>query len=70
MSYRIPTGEVVCVTYIDKAGKEVNLITHKPITDMYYLYDIDGDKITKIGKDQSPIVLESKFGIDKKIKGE
>lgn len=67
VSYRIPYGETICVTYSNQSGKDMFLLTTKRNTDLFYLYEITENGIQKLGKDQSPFVLESKFKVNERI---
>lgn len=69
MSYKIPSGETVCVRYADMNGEELFFMTTKQSTELFYLYEIDGDTVSKIGKAQSPFELESRFNVIEKISG-
>lgn len=67
VSYRIPYGEVLCVTYLNKSGEDMFLLTTKRNTDLFYLYEITENGIQKLGRDQSPLALESKFKVNEQI---
>lgn len=67
MSYHIPSGESICVTYLDRSGNEIFLITTKAVTNLFYLYQINDSGLTKLGKDLSPLKLEEKFGVIDRI---
>lgn len=59
----IPKTERIWVKRITEKG-EIYYITSKDTRDYYFLYKMDGDKAVKLGKDKSPLELESKY-IDK-----
>lgn len=59
----IPKTERIWVKRITEKG-ETYYITSKDTRDYYFLYKMDGDKAVKLGKDKSPLELESKY-IDK-----
>lgn len=43
------------------------LITSKVVRDFYYLYEIKEDKLVRLGKSASPVELEERFNIKKRI---
>lgn len=67
MSYHVPSGESICVTYLDRSGNEVYLTTTKAATSQFYLYQINDSELIKLGKDPSPLKLEEKFGVIDRI---
>ena len=66
MSYKIPAGETASVTYLS-AGVERFLLTFKPATGFYCLYEIATDGLKKLGRDHSPFILEEKFNITERL---
>lgn len=64
---KYPKGEDVCVTCCDRDGKQLFLITHKPLVDTYFIYEFTGDGLVKLGKGQSPLELEVKFNVRKRM---
>lgn len=68
-TYSVPKGERVWCTYHDLAGKTRFLITSKEANlDFYFLYEVDGAKLRKLGKSRSPKDLEVKHMILEHIK--
>ena len=67
---KYPKGEDVCVTYCERGGAPKFLITHKPLTGAYFIYEFTGDELVKMGKGQSPTELELKFDIKRRVGAE
>lgn len=55
---KAPKGEVVWETYII-GGKERYIVTSKPVRDYYYIYEVSGDSLKKLGKARTPVELVS-----------
>lgn len=68
MTQRIPSGERICVRFPDANGNDLFLITTKQTTDLYYLYEVNGKGLIKLGKDPNPINLEKKFRVIECVK--
>lgn len=64
---KYPKGENICATCCDRNGKQLFLITHKPLVDNYFIYEFTGDGLVKLGRGQSPLELEVKFDVRKKM---
>lgn len=66
-TFKIQNGEIVCVTCCNKESAPLFLITSKPLTGMYYIYEFTDSGLSKIGKGQSPSELEEKFNIKERM---
>lgn len=64
---KYPKGEDVCVTCCERGGKPLFLITTKPLTGYFFLYEFTEDGLVKLGKGQSPLELEEKFYVKKRM---
>lgn len=64
---KYPKGEDVCVTCCERGGKPLFLITTKPLTGHFFLYEFTGDGLVKLGKGLSPFELEEKFNVRKRM---
>lgn len=64
---RYPKGEDVCVTCCGTSGAPMFLITSKPMTGYYFLYEFTETGLTKLGKGQSPLELEERFQVKKRM---
>lgn len=49
------------LTLVKNEKGESFRITHDVIQDIYYLYKLDGNKATKLGKADTPTELEEKY---------
>lgn len=49
------------LTLVKNSKGESFRITHDIIQDIYYLYKLDGNKATKLGKADTPTELEEKY---------
>lgn len=56
---KIPKGEILWEQVFDKNKKLRYVVTSKAIRDLYYLYAVNGDKLTKLGKAKTPVELQS-----------
>ncbi len=65
--YLYPKGEEACTVYADRNHNELFLLTRKPLTGFYTLYEIRGDGLFRLGKSSSPIELEEKFDVKKRM---
>ena len=64
---KYPKGEDVCVTCYDRSGRAMFLITSKPLVGYFFLYEFTGDGLVKLGKGQSPLELEERFHVKKRM---
>ena len=62
----IPKNEIVWVRYIN--GNDIYYITSKITRECYYIYQIKGDRATKLGQAKSPLTLEEKYIKTKSVK--
>lgn len=69
MKKTVASGESVWVSYYDKSGNLIGLITSKDIRDYYYYYEASEDGLKKLGKARTPVELEEKYHISDKIRG-
>ena len=54
----VPNGEIIWETYIVN-GKERYIVTSKPVRDYYYIYEVLGGSLKKLGKARTPVELRS-----------
>ena len=66
-AFKIPNSEIVCVTCCNNESVPMFLITSKPATKMYYIYEFTKCGLSKLGKGQSPLELEEKFNIRERM---
>ncbi len=65
----IPKGEMAWLGYYTTAHDLRFLITSKINSrDFYFLYEVVGGALKKLGKSRSPKELETKFEVWKKVK--
>lgn len=64
---KYPKGEDVCVTCCERGGKPLFLITTKPLSGYFFLYEFTGDKLIKLGKGSSPLELEERFEVKRRM---
>lgn len=64
---KYPKGEDICVTCCERGGKPLLLITTKPLTGYFFLYEFTEDGLVKLGKGQSPLELEERFNVKKRM---
>ena len=64
---KYPKGEVACVTCCERGGKPLFLITHKPLTGYFFLYEFTGGGLVKLGKGLSPLELEERFEVKERM---
>lgn len=61
----IPKGEILCCSYWckDKSGESKchHLITSRKTGDVYKLYAVNGNKLTRIAAAQTPVILEEEY---------
>lgn len=70
MEIKYPKGEDVCVTCCERGGKPLFLITTKPLTGIFFLYEFTDNGLKKLGKGVSPLELEEKFGVKRRMGAE
>lgn len=56
-----PNGERAWVTLLDENQKPKYLITSKPNREMYFIYEVQNEKLARLGKDKNPLTLEAKY---------
>lgn len=65
---KTPKGEIVWTIYHDGNGNAMFLMTSKPTRDVYYLYEIKDNSLTRLGKGMaSPADLERKHNVSAAI---
>lgn len=64
---KYPKGEDACVRCLDRDGNPLFLITTKPLTGNFFLYEFTKDGLVRLGKGQSPLELEEKFDVRKRM---
>ena len=62
-----PKGERGEVDYRDRSGALRYTMTSAPSRDVFYLYAVSGEKITRLGKGSSPVELEKRFEVAKHL---
>lgn len=55
------------MTCCERGGKPLFLITSKPMTNSFFLYEFTGNGLVKLGKGLSPLELEEKFEVKKRM---
>lgn len=55
----IPKNEIIWVKHIN--GDDVYYITSKVTRECYYIYQIKGNKVVKLGQSKSSLILEEKY---------
>lgn len=63
MPYKLPKDESVWVSYRNRKGDPVFLVTSKPSRDTYFLYEIVKGVPTRLGKSVSPEELVEKHNV-------
>lgn len=58
-----PKNETVWVRHCTPDGDIKFIITSKEIRDYYYIYELQGEKFVKLGRDKDPKALEEKYVI-------
>lgn len=66
--YKFPKGENVWTYYCNASGELMFIMTAKIQRDYYYLYELNDTSFIKLGRSKSPIDLEQKFDVNKKLK--
>jgi hypothetical protein len=64
---KYPKGEDVCVTCFNRDKEPLFLITNKPNAKIFYIYEFVGNELIKLGKGSSPLELENKFNVAKRM---
>ena len=64
---KYPKGEDRCVTCYGPDGKPLFLITAKPSIGCFYIYEFTTSGLVRLGKGKSPIELEEKFDVRKRM---
>ena len=62
-----PKGEHVWVAYYNTAHELVFILTSKETRDYYFLYELVDGKFQRLGRAKSPIELEERFNVDKRL---
>lgn len=65
-SYKIPDDEEQCATYCNEKGQLLYVCTRKAISrdvSEFTLHQVNGNKLKKLGKSNSPSASETKYGI-------
>ena len=63
----IPRTERVVVTYFNTKEEAIAILTLKPTDGSFFLYEISGEDIKRLGKGVNPLVLEEKYHIRKRM---
>jgi len=65
MKIKYPKNETVWLSYANKKGETIYILTSKPDRDYYFLYEVDAQSgdTKKLGRAKSPIELENKFDV-------
>lgn len=66
---KCPKGERLWVRYYDKKNSLRFFITSKEVRDYYFLYEVSGDSVKKLGKARTPRDLEIKYKIEERMGG-
>ena len=65
----LPKGERTWAAYYDSTHALRYIITSKEASrDAYYLYEVPGELLKKLGKGKSPRELEERFKIEGKVR--
>lgn len=56
----LPKTEKICVTYYNITHQIEYIVSSNPLM-VYTLWKVEGNKLTKLGKDKNPLVLERKY---------
>lgn len=62
----IPKNESVVVTYLNKSGIVIALLTKRKNEDTYALYEV-GKEVKRLGRGNNPLELEVKYSINKRM---
>ena len=64
-----PKGERIWTCYYSREKELLFIVTSKETSrEFYYLYEVSGDKLNKLGKARNPRELEDKFGVIEKMR--
>ena len=64
-----PKGETVWVQYVDRNQQTAFILTSKESSrDYYFLYELTGGSLKKLGKARSPTELEEKFRVFERLR--
>ena len=64
-----PKGETVWVQYVDRNQQTLFILTRKESSrDYYFLYELTGGSLKKLGKARSPTELEEKFRVFERLR--
>lgn len=66
--YKYPRGEHVWTNYINIHGDLMFIVTTKPSSNFYYLYELIDNNFVKLGRGDSPPELENRFNVDDKLR--
>lgn len=66
----LPRGERVFSGYLNRKGERLFVITAKEARDYYFLYAVDGNTYTKLGRAKNPLELVEKYKVIEKINEE
>ena len=58
MALQYPKGEIVWASYYGSDKELQYIVTSKPIRDCYFLYQVDEERLIKLGKAKTPLGLE------------
>lgn len=64
---KLPKGEILWVSYHNRKGDVMFILTSKQVRDYYYLYEITDAGLKKLGRERSPSELEEKFNVDERL---
>lgn len=62
-----PKGEQVWTRYCDSSHELLFIITSKSMRDYYFLYELADGTFKKLGKAKSPLELEERFNVLKRM---
>lgn len=63
----IPKAESIVVTYWNTEGEKVAVLTQKQMDGSFLLYEVSGKETNRLGKGNSPLALEEKYHIRKRM---
>lgn len=65
---KVPNGEIGWVGYYNRSGKLIFVLTSKEKDrSWYFLYEVDGNTMKKLGKAHTPPELENKYHVLEKM---
>lgn len=59
----LPRGEHVWTGYFNRSGERLFVITSKDARDFYFLYAVNGEDYTKLGRSKNPLELVEKYNV-------